>query len=127
MRGLLQDWIDLEGTGTGEIIQSGAKWPNLDGYQDVAFWLDVAMVTSVSTELRMHYQTAPVSEPTLFSDMVTDFPMSASATAVVTNVYLSSNPLVPLSGMIRWRITAVAGGAWKVTFRINYIAKRRGS
>jgi hypothetical protein len=127
MQGLLQDWIDLEGTGNGEIIQSGSKWPNLDGYQDVVFWLDVAMVTLVSTELRIHYQTAPVGEPGLFTDMVTDFPMSAGTTPTVTSVLLSQNPLVPLSGLVRWRISAIAGGAWKVTFRIQFVAKRKGS
>ena len=55
MQGLLQDWVDIEGTGNGEVVQSGAKWPNLDGYQDVIFWLEVRMVTSVATELRIHY------------------------------------------------------------------------
>ena len=124
MQGLLQDWIDIEGTGNGEVVQSGAKWPNLDGYQDVTFWLEVRMVTSVATELRIHYQTAPVDEPTLFTDMVTDFPMTASATPVVTTVLQSQNPLVPVSGLVRWRITAIAGGAWKVAFRIHFVAKR---
>ena len=124
MHGLLQDWIDLEGNGNGEVVQSGARWPNLEGFQDVIFWLEVSMVTSLSTELRIHYQTAPADEPTLFTDMVTDFPMTAGTVPTVTKVLQSQNPTVTLSGLIRWRITAVAVGAWKVNFRIHFVAKR---
>ena len=124
MQGLLQDWIDLEGTGNGEILQSGSRWPDLDGYQDVIFWLEVRMVTLAGAELRIHYQTAPVGEPALFTNMVADFPMTTSAIPTVTKVLQSQNPTVPLSGLIRWRITAVATGAWKVMFRIHFVAKR---
>ena len=125
MQGLLQDWIDIEGTGNDEILQSGSRWPNLEGFQDVIFWLEVRMVTSVATELRIHYQTAPVDEPMLFTDMVADFPIGVTGSPVVTTVLQSQNPLVPVSGLIRWRITSVAGGTWKVTFRIHFVAKRR--
>ena len=124
MQGLLQDWLDLEGFGNTEVLQSGAKWPNLDGYQDVMFWLDVRMLTSPGVELRMHYQTAPTSEPSLFTNMVADFPMVVATAPVLTTVFQSASPLVPLSGMIRWKITSVAAGAWKLAFRIHFVAKR---
>lgn len=123
MHGLLQDWIDLEGNGNIEVVQSGAKWPNLDGYQDVTFFLEVPMITSTA-ELRIHYQTAPSAEPTLFTDMVADFPMTVGTVPTVTKVLQSQGPLVPVSGLIRWRISAVAAGFWKVMFRIHYVAKR---
>ena len=124
MQGLLQDWIDLEGTGDGEVLQSGSRWPNLDGYQDVIFWLEVRL-TTVGTELRMHYQTAPVGEPGLFTDMVPEILMTTSTVPLVTTVLQSGNPLVPLSGLVRWRIASISGGAWKVSFRIHFVAKRR--
>jgi hypothetical protein len=125
MQGVLQDWIDLEGTGNTEVLQSGSRWPNLEGYQDVTFWLEVKMASAVSTEVRIHYQTAPASDPTLFTDMVGDFQMIASTIPIVTVVSQSQNPIVPLSGLIRWRITTFAAGAWRATFRIHFVAKRR--
>jgi hypothetical protein len=125
MQGLLQDWIELEGIGNGEVIQSGSRWPNLEGYQDVIFWLEVKMATAVSTEVRMHLQTAPASDPTLFTDMLPAFQILATATPSVIPLLQSQNPAVPLSGLIRWKITTFAAGAWRTTFRIHFVAKRR--
>ena len=76
-------------------------------------------------ELRMHYQTAPVGEPALFTNMVPEILMTTSTVPLVTTVLQSGNPLVPLSGLVRWRIASISGGAWKVSFRIHFVAKRR--
>ena len=125
-RALLQDWLDLEGVGNSEVLQSGSRWPNLDGYQDVTFWLEVRLQTP-GTELRMSYQTAPVGEPALFTNMTGDILMTTATGTVpiITPVRQAGNPLVPLSGLVRWRISAISGGAWKTSFRIHYVAKRR--
>lgn len=126
MTTLMQDWTDLEGSGNGEVIQSASKWLDVRGYQDIIFYLDVRTVTSVATEVRMHYQTAPEVDPSLFTNMVADFPLSVTTSPVVTKVLLSRNPTVPVAGLVRWRISVTAGGAWKVEFRIHCVAKRRG-
>ena len=126
MFSLLQDWIEIEGNGNGDVIQSAPSWMRLTGYQDALFWLDLRMLTSVSTELTMHYETAPELEPTLFRDIITPFTLGGlvGPTPTVKNAYLSQHPLTPVSGLVRWHIAAVAGGLWKVSFRIHCMAKR---
>lgn len=124
MSALLQDWVDLEGTGNGEVVQSSSRWLDLAGHQDVYFYLDVRVLDAA--QFWMHYQTAPAVDEVLFSNMVADFAMAVTTAPTVTKVLLSRNPLVPPAAFVRWRISVVAGGAWKVAFRIHCVAKRRG-
>lgn len=124
MHALLQDWIELDGSGSLEIIQSGARWLDLSGYQDVLFYLDARSTTS-GVQAYMQYQTAPSVDPTLFTDMVASFQMIENTSPTVTAVLLSQNPTVPLAGLVRWKVTTIAGGAWRISFRIHCVAKRR--
>lgn len=124
---LLQDWIDLEGSGNGDVIQSASHWLDMRGFQDALFYLDVRALTTVGTEIRMQYQTAPTVDELLFTNMVADFPMTVTTSPVLTKVLLSRNPTVPPAAFVRWRISVVAGGAWKVVFRIHCVAKKRGA
>jgi len=95
MLALLQEWIDLEGTGsTGDFYQSGSSWLDLSGYQDVIFYLDV-QYTPAGGQLFMNYETAPANEPAMFVNMVSSFQVLGGST--VTPVFLSANPTVPLA------------------------------
>ena len=125
MMAMLQDWTTLEGSGSSAIVQSASKWLNLEGYRDAIFWLEVSGMTTLSTELYMSYETAPLNEPTLFTAMVPEFLMTASSTPVLTKVLLSQNPTVPVAGLVRWRIRQNAAGAWRVTFRVHCLGKRK--
>lgn len=125
MLAVLQDWVTIEGPATDSITQSAPKWLNLEGYRDAIFWLEVTGKTTLSTELYMNYETAPANEPTLFTPMVTEFLMATSSAPVVTKVLLSQNPTCPVAGLVRWRIRQNAGGAWRVTFRIHCLGKRK--
>ncbi len=123
---LFQDWTTLQGSANSSFSQSAPKWQNLELYRDVIFWLEVSAMTTVSTELYMNYETAPIADADLFTPMVTEFLMATSSTPVVTKVLLSQNPTCPLAGFARWRIRQNAGGAWRVTFRIHCLAKWKG-
>lgn len=123
---LLQDWTTLQGTGAISFSQSAPKWLCLEAYRDVIFWLEVSALTTVSTELYMNYETAPIADADLFTPMVSEVLMAASATPVVTKVLLSQNPTCPLAGFVRWRIRANAAAAWRVTFRIHGLGKWKG-
>jgi hypothetical protein len=57
---LIQTWTCVEGVGDGEVAQSGARWLDLSGYQDVTFFLDVSIRTA---ECTMHYATSPLVDP----------------------------------------------------------------
>jgi hypothetical protein len=98
----------------------------LQGYRDAIFWLEVRGMTTLSTELYMNYETAPLNDPTLFTPMVAEFLMATSTAPVMTKVLLSQNPLCPVAGLVRWRIRQNAGGVWSVTFRIHCLAKWKG-
>jgi hypothetical protein len=123
---LLQDWITIEGPPSDSLVQSATSWVNLEGYRDAIFFLEVGSLTTLNTELYMNYETAPANEPTLFTPMVSEFLMTVSTTPVITTVLLSQNPTCPVAGLVRWRIRQNAAGTWRVTFRINYLGKRKG-
>ena len=123
---LLQDWTTLQGTGVGSFSQSATKWLDLQAYRDAIFWLEVSALTTVSTELYMNYETAPIADADLFAPMVTEFLMAAAATPVVTKVLLSQGPSCPVAGFVRWRIRANAAAVWRVTFRVHCLGKWKG-
>lgn len=127
MLGLLQDWVTIEGTAaTSPVSQSATRWLNLEGYTDAIFWLEVQSLSVSGTELYMNYETAPASDPTLFTPMVSEFLMTLSVTPTITKVLLSQNPTLPVTGLVRWRIRQNAAGAWRITFRIHCLGKRKG-
>jgi hypothetical protein len=120
---LIQSWTCVEGVGDGEVAQSGARWLDLSGYQDVIFFLDVSLRTA---ECTMHYDTAPLVDPTLFKSMGSDV-ISATPQLYRKRILLSdvgSTP--PVASFIRWRIVSSAGGsnAWRLMFRMECLAKR---
>jgi hypothetical protein len=126
---VLQDWVTIRGaTAVNTVIQNEASYAQLDAYQDVAFWLQVAEFTLPGTgTLTMNYETAPIKDESLFSAMATK---SITATIMtppfISNVILSQNPAVPLSRWVRWHLTtASATAAWDVTFRILLVANQQ--
>jgi len=119
---VLQDWVELgEATGVVDVVQSGARWLDLSGFDNVTFWLEVRLVEGDPV---LHYDTAPSIDPTLFKSMAS-VTLSASTSAVVTKVLLSQNPATPLAGLVRWRVNSPTVRDWRATFRIRCFAKGR--
>jgi hypothetical protein len=124
MHALLQDWTDIDGNGSIDVIQSSTSWLSVPHCQDIVFYLDVSYRSLV--ELEIHYETAPAIDPALFRGMASHF-VEVTTSPVVTSVRLSQNPAVPLAGMVRWRLSAPsAPGPWRVVFRLHAWAKGRG-
>jgi hypothetical protein len=119
--GVLQDWIEVEGMGGDNVIQSGAKWLALEESQNLVFWLEVR---GVALNPFLYYETAIATEPSVFRTMAS-IRLVSQSTPYVTRLPISINPDVPLGGLVRWRITSSdqIDERWKVTFRILYSAK----
>lgn len=126
---VLQDWVTIRGaTAVTSVIQNEASYAQLDAYQDVVFWLQVAEVTVPGTgTLTMNYETAPIKDESLFTAMTTVGITTTTMTPPkVSSVILSQNPSVPLSRWVRWHLTtASASAAWDVTFRVLLVANQQ--
>lgn len=114
---VFQDWTSVQGS-PGEIVQTSARFLDLQGYAQASFFLDVA---DVATGLTLHYDTAVPLEPQVWQSIASEAVAAATSTPIVTRIRLWSNQSIPLAGLIRWRI--VSANAIGATFRIVCLAK----
>jgi hypothetical protein len=124
---VLQDWITIRGASTvASVIQMEGQYAQLDAFQDVVFWLQVAEVTTASGTITLNYETAPLKDESLFSAMGTAGIAAAAMTPpTITKILLSQNPAVPLSRWVRWRLSqSGATASWDVTFRVLLVANQ---
>lgn len=125
----MQDWVTIRGaTAVASVIQDEAGYAQLDAYQDVVFWLQVAEFTVPGTgTLTLNYETAPIKDESLFTAMTSVGVTAVSMTPPkISAVILSQNPSVPLSRWVRWHlVTASASAAWDLTFRVLLVANQQ--
>lgn len=118
---VLQDWVTIRGgSGVTSITQGENGWVGTAAYEDIIFWLDVREVTSSTGTITMNYQTAPLKDEALFTNMIAGVTMAVTTPPLTpSKVILSQGPLCPLARWVRWNISqAGATGTWDVTFRI---------
>ena len=123
---VLQDWITIRGgTTITTIIQNEPSWAQLDAFQDVIFWTQVAEVTTGAGTISINYDTAPIKDETLFTAMATQGVSSASLTPTLNKILMAS-ATTPVSKWVRWRITqSGTSSAWDMTFRILLVANQQ--
>ncbi len=124
---VLQDWVTIRGGTTVTSVTQGENgWVGTAAYEDIVFWLDVReFTTGGATNLQMNFQTAPLKEDTLFTNMVAavnlQLNVPGTTPIVPVKVLLSQNPTVPLARWVRWSLAPNGGtvtSAWDATFRI---------
>jgi hypothetical protein len=124
---VLQDWVTIRGASTvTSIIQMEPNYGQLDAFQDAIFWLQVSEVTTGAGTITMNYETAPLKDESLFAAMATAGISTVAMTPpTITKVLLSTNPTVPLSRWVRWRLSQTgATSAWDLTFRVLLVANQ---
>jgi hypothetical protein len=125
---VMQDWVTIRGAqAVTSVIMNESNYAQLDAFQDVIFWLQVAEFTLSSGTVTMNYETAPLKDESLFTAMATAGISAVAMTPpTITKVLLSQNPSVPLSRWVRWRLSAsgVGAGGWDVTFRVMLVANQ---
>ena len=119
---VLQDWTTIRGgSGTATISQARHAWLDLDDYQDVAFWLQVAEQTGSPT---FFYQTSPSSDDSLFVSMGSVTIASLTTMTVKVTQVLMTSATIPLSRFVRWQISGTP--TWDATFRLLVAASVPG-
>lgn len=108
---LLQDWIHLQGP--LEMVQDDTAWLDLAPFTDVVLYTSIKHFSG--TALRLHYQSSPSHDATLFGDVATRV-ISATGDRFIDKVVFSS-AADPLSRWLRWRIS-VSSGTFELCFRI---------
>lgn len=98
---VLQDWINL--SGTGNIIQTEQDWLDLTPFQDIVAWVDVREVGGGFAP-RLYLETAPSKDDILFvSMMVTPLTLSVAPNPTVIQLVMGSTA-VPIAQFLRWRV-----------------------
>jgi hypothetical protein len=120
---VLQEWTTIR-SGGATVTQSEQEWLDLEPYQDVTFWLQVSEVSG-STTPTLTYQTSPTLDEPIFQAMTTGLALAASASPVVTQVFMLS-ATVPLARYVRWQLTVGGAASYDATFRIMVAANSPG-
>src|SRR5215469_918398 len=96
---VLQDWVTIRGGSTVTSITQGENgWVGTAAYEDIVFWLDVREVTASAGTITMNYQTAPLKDESLFTNMIAGVTMAVTTPPLTANkVLLSQNPTCPLA------------------------------
>lgn len=120
---VVQDWVTIRGASSVTSITQGENgWIGTAAYEDIVFWLDVREVSlSGATSVNVNYQTSPLKDDYLFTNMMSGVAITAALTTpTVTKVLLSQNPTCPLARWVRWNLSVVgtATASWDMTFRI---------
>lgn len=121
----MTDWITVSGgAGVTQLVQDDELWLELDGYVDVAFFVDVASV-STTQPLSLVMETSPTYDESLFLPVAPPLVLDASsASATAKRLKTVRCPsTAPLARLLRWRISCPAGG-WSLTFRIRAVPGR---
>ena len=119
---MLQDWTTVHVTGTaGTVKQSEPTWVDVGDYRDIVLWLETRGVLIPALQsVQLYYETSPTKDDGLFSTLASQASLAAN-TRYIDKVLEASNPSVPLSKWVRWRL-AVTGSPsteWGATFRIH--------
>ena len=117
---VLQDWTTIRAAASATISQPEAGWLDLEPFQDIVGWIQIAEATNVPT---LGLQTSPTADDWLFQTMIAHSVSAGGSPAVVPVLLL--NATVPLARFVRWQFsTGLAGDA---TFRIMVAANAPAS
>lgn len=120
---LLQDLITVRSSLTAEMVQSETAWLDCSAYQDLVFWFDLRFASPASV-ISVHYETAPVKDPTLFVDVISSFTLGATPVVDMRSA-LVDTATVPPASWLRWRLVG-SSAPWEACFRIYVTANRIG-
>jgi hypothetical protein len=130
---LLQDWITTQGN-NNSVIQAESDYLEIPGFQDGAFYIEIAQMTGVAAgaaAMNIYVQTSPTKDDVFFGAMpsggsayVVNFasPYAAAPTPlgvqpVVYSRWASVTTTQALARFLRWKIV-FGNVAQSITFRM---------
>lgn len=132
--GLLCDWTTVQSS-LASVEQGDESWADVSGFGDAAFWVEVSAVTppggASASGLELFFETSPSRDGSLFLPATgplllgsgAPFQGASATPLVVTSVTSAST--VSLARYVRWRIAAIGGGTWSLTFRVRIAPLRQ--
>jgi hypothetical protein len=110
---------------TAPIVQNEADWMGFSSFQDIVLWADVREVTTTGN-VTLSFETAPTKDEVLFQQLTGASIAYATGASNVTvkTVLLASNPAIPLSTWVRWKLANSLNATWDITFRVLASANR---
>lgn len=125
---MLEDWKTLSGAGgVADILQTESNWMSFQPYQDIVFHTECkSLALGGADAIQIAYETSPTKDDSLFSVLATVTLVVGQT--IVTPILLASNPAIPLSRWVRYRLltSGAAAEGWLATFRIHCSANAVG-
>lgn len=115
----LQPWLTIRGPDSGTLIQDQDSWLDLQDYDDLVIWYEVADQSNVDG---LAVETAPVLDETMFVSVISLGVGVTSGPRLETAMLASAT--VPLARYLRWKVTGRIGSSFSLTFRIWVVASR---